>query len=164
MSQLYCPSCNINVSGKFCSECGSPAKQQESTLACTKCGALATGKFCTECGGSTAPSWRLRNAADANARPEHARVATTSTWDSHYGTVDTSSQTIQGNSLLCRTELILEGFGDTEEEKTAREDARCNAHVERSLGREKKLVSDTVRVSRPCTKLTYVSLTIGLLS
>jgi hypothetical protein len=36
-------------------------------------------------------------------------------------------------------------FAGTEEERIASEDARCNAHVERSLGREAKVVSSTIK-------------------
>lgn len=46
MSSLYCPKCNMNVSGKFCTECGSATQAQVETLACTKCGVVASGKFC----------------------------------------------------------------------------------------------------------------------
>lgn len=44
-----CPNCKIQVTGKFCSECGT--KRQEGKF-CSKCGnkLQAGAKFCTECG------------------------------------------------------------------------------------------------------------------
>ena len=41
-----CANCGATVTGKFCSECGTPVGPKT----CAKCGAEVTGKFCSECG------------------------------------------------------------------------------------------------------------------
>ena len=41
-----CGNCGATVTGKFCSECGTPVGPKT----CAKCGAEVTGKFCSECG------------------------------------------------------------------------------------------------------------------
>ena len=41
-----CANCGATVTGKFCSECGTPVGPKT----CPKCGAEVTGKFCSECG------------------------------------------------------------------------------------------------------------------
>lgn len=46
--------CGKENSGKFCSDCGSPAPAPKASWVC-KCGAENTGKFCPEC-GSPAPT------------------------------------------------------------------------------------------------------------
>ena len=41
-----CGNCGATVTGKFCSECGTPVGPKT----CAKCGAEVSGKFCSECG------------------------------------------------------------------------------------------------------------------
>ncbi len=41
--------CGQGNTGKFCSECGKPAPQENSVWTCV-CGQVNTGKFCSECG------------------------------------------------------------------------------------------------------------------
>ena len=43
-----CTNCGATVTGKFCSECGTPVAAGPKK--CSKCGSEVTGKFCTECG------------------------------------------------------------------------------------------------------------------
>lgn len=45
---VKCTNCGATVTGKFCSECGTPVASGPKK--CSKCGTEVTGKFCTECG------------------------------------------------------------------------------------------------------------------
>jgi len=45
-----CPKCGAMITGKFCSECGTPAPAPKVAKKCPKCGTESTGKFCPECG------------------------------------------------------------------------------------------------------------------
>lgn len=44
-----CPKCNAQNSGKFCTNCGSPAPANDKWF-CSECGTENHGKFCTNCG------------------------------------------------------------------------------------------------------------------
>ena len=43
-----CPKCKANVTGKFCSECGTKMPEEDGWTC--SCGAHNTGRFCSECG------------------------------------------------------------------------------------------------------------------
>lgn len=45
---VKCTNCGATVTGKFCSECGTPVAAGPKK--CSNCGTEVTGKFCTECG------------------------------------------------------------------------------------------------------------------
>ncbi len=45
--EKVCSKCGAKVTGKFCSECGTPTSDIK---VCPKCGTEVTGKFCTNCG------------------------------------------------------------------------------------------------------------------
>ena len=45
-----CPNCHKVVSGKFCTECGSPKPEAEKGWECPQCHKINQGKFCQECG------------------------------------------------------------------------------------------------------------------
>ncbi len=45
----FCVNCGKAVTGKFCSNCGTPAVVSPAGF-CPNCGAKANGKFCSECG------------------------------------------------------------------------------------------------------------------
>ncbi|MBO5551314.1 MAG: SPFH domain-containing protein [Lachnospiraceae bacterium] len=45
-----CPNCHKVVSGKFCTECGSPRPAAEKGWECPNCHKINQGKFCQECG------------------------------------------------------------------------------------------------------------------
>jgi len=46
-SSNVCSNCGVEVSGKFCSNCGTPVQTKKF---CTNCGSEASGKFCSNCG------------------------------------------------------------------------------------------------------------------
>lgn len=47
VESLVCTNCGNIVTGKFCSECGTPVNKVKK---CTNCGMEVTGKFCENCG------------------------------------------------------------------------------------------------------------------
>jgi len=45
-----CPKCGQPITGKFCSNCGTPAPEPKAKKQCPKCGTESDGNFCPNCG------------------------------------------------------------------------------------------------------------------